>query len=162
MDGAWHIAPLCQILVCGVHVHDGTETHEDELKESAYTGPGQRPKKSVRWGWTVLRIQDTDVVVHTISLHRFGTSASRGWEEPTCNCSKSHKKHSWGCGQHVHPCCCQRVQKLQKPQLVISNETKMHSFAQVTIDTCIAQHLGRLVGAAHTVGAVAVVVQRPK
>ena len=36
VDGAWHIAPLCQMLVCGVHVLDGTETHEDVLKENAH------------------------------------------------------------------------------------------------------------------------------
>ena len=35
--GAWHIAPLCQHLVCGVHVLDGTETHEDMSEENAHT-----------------------------------------------------------------------------------------------------------------------------
>ena len=35
-DGAWHTAPLCQMLVCGVHVLDGTETH-DVFKETVHT-----------------------------------------------------------------------------------------------------------------------------
>ena len=32
---------------------------------------------------------------------------------------------------HILPCCRQHAQKLQKPQLLISKETKMHGFAQV-------------------------------
>ena len=32
MDWAWHIASLCHLLVCGVHVLDGTETYEDVFK----------------------------------------------------------------------------------------------------------------------------------
>ena len=34
VERAWHIAPLCQILACGVHVLDGTETTEDVFKET--------------------------------------------------------------------------------------------------------------------------------
>ena len=37
VHGAWHIAPLCQLLVCGVHGLDGTETHEDMFEENAQT-----------------------------------------------------------------------------------------------------------------------------
>ena len=33
----WHNAPLCKLLVCGVHVLDGTETHEDMFEENAQT-----------------------------------------------------------------------------------------------------------------------------
>ena len=60
---------------------------------------------------------------------------------------KSTQKARVGRG-HVHPCCCRRfdkqatsppswthppqhAHKLQKPQLLISKETKMHGFAQV-------------------------------
>ena len=33
VDGAWRIAPLCQILVCGVHVLDGYEALHDVFKK---------------------------------------------------------------------------------------------------------------------------------
>ena len=66
------------------------------------------------------------------------------------------------------------AEKQQKPQLparppVRGRPVKKTSSSIVeaislkcTVDTCIAQHLHRLVEAAHTVGAAAVVVQRPK
>ena len=51
----------------------------------------------------------------------------------------------------------------ENPQLLMSKETKKSTAAlKCTIHTCMAQHLHRLVEAAHTIGAVAVVVQRPK
>ena len=31
------LRPPCQMLVCGVHVLDGTETHEEVFKENAHT-----------------------------------------------------------------------------------------------------------------------------
>ena len=37
VDWAWYIAPLCKLLLCGVHVLDGTETHEDMFEENAHT-----------------------------------------------------------------------------------------------------------------------------
>ena len=37
VDWAWHIASLCHLLVCDVHLLDGTETHEDVFKENAHT-----------------------------------------------------------------------------------------------------------------------------
>ena len=37
VDWAWPTAPLCQLLVCGVHVLDGTETHKDIFEENAQT-----------------------------------------------------------------------------------------------------------------------------
>ena len=37
VDGAWYIALLCQILVCGVHVLDGYEPLHDEFNENADT-----------------------------------------------------------------------------------------------------------------------------
>ena len=37
VDGAWHIAPLCQILVCGVRVLGGYETLHDVFEENAHT-----------------------------------------------------------------------------------------------------------------------------
>ena len=37
VDGAWHIAPLCQLLLCGVHVLDGYETLHDVFEENAHT-----------------------------------------------------------------------------------------------------------------------------
>ena len=40
VDEPWHIALLCQLLVCGVHVLDGTETHEDKFEENAQTEAG--------------------------------------------------------------------------------------------------------------------------
>ena len=35
VDASWHIASLCQMLVCGVHVLDGTETHDTGWVEEA-------------------------------------------------------------------------------------------------------------------------------
>ena len=84
VDGAWHIgAPHAKCGVCGVHVLDGTETHEDVFKGNGthqrhgtlvvrtsiverYDGSGsgtlvlgQRPGGSIRW--TGLdRVQDPD------------------------------------------------------------------------------------------------------
>ena len=37
VDGAWHTASPCQMLVCGVHVLDGYETLHDEFEENAHT-----------------------------------------------------------------------------------------------------------------------------
>ena len=107
---------VCAKIWCAAsHVLDGYEVLHDVFKENANT-----------------KARNARCPPKTNLSHD-------GLPSPLC-CSKSHNRHSWGCG-HVHPCCSlrghihprfrQHVQKVQKPQLLSSKETKMHSFAQV-------------------------------
>ena len=76
VDGAWHIASLCQMLVCGLHVLDGYETLHDVFEENAHTEArdARCPDQTVNFqlftrdmrtaGWVKeTRVPDSDIVL---------------------------------------------------------------------------------------------------
>ena len=52
MDWAWHIASLCHLLVCGVHVLGGTETHEDVKRKHTEARDARCLHASERSQWS--------------------------------------------------------------------------------------------------------------
>ena len=142
-------------------------------------------------GWTGFK-SDVVVHAKTQPVSRRSSIALWGfcvsWTgKPTCNCSKKQKTmNSHGavgtstlavaCALaskpqlpfsslrgHIHPCCRQHVQKLQKNHSSsFQKKQKSTTSLQCAIDTFMAQHLQRLVEPDHTVRVIAVVVQRPK
>ena len=120
-DGAWHIAPLCQILVCGIHVPDGYEVLHDVFKENANKEARNarcpHVHRRATW-WCRLR--------HTGYLGSITQFSTRNLEDAHSLVDRknrhetvqNHTKDTRGGRGHVHPCCRQDVQKLQKAQLL--------------------------------------------
>ena len=115
IDWTWHIALLCQLRVCGVHVLDGSETHEDMFEENAQTeARGARCLHASELKQWSKRPGSQSVTKKNLSLDGlrrscyFGLSVSRRLEErrhQTIQKKKHHTALPWGRG-HVHRCCC--------------------------------------------------------
>ena len=118
----------------------GSETREIHQVDRAGTGRIQTVTWffyaktqlfSRRFSFTALVLLRLRTVQNNTTDHEF--SWGRGHVHP-CYCpapqqaSKPCPSFPW---RYIHPCCRQHVQNVQKPQLLISKETKMHSFAQV-------------------------------
>ena len=68
----------------------------------------------------------------TVQNHTKDTRGAVGTPTRAVACSSASKPQQLlPLRRHIHPCCRQHVQKLQKPQLLTSKETKIHSFASV-------------------------------
>ena len=127
------MAPMCKLLVCGVHVLDGTETHEDMFEENAHTEArdarclhASELKQSISQlmtsemrtpGWVKeARIPDSDEKTCLMTVYAahipsvFLSLDDRKRDNIKLSTMKKTTALSWG-RAHVHPCCCLRFRK---------------------------------------------------
>ena len=136
VDGAWHIALLCPILVCGVHVLDGYETLHVVFKEQTqrhgtlvvHTCIIEPHNRHTGAGSETWKINEMDRAGPGSASQTVTFVFSRENQPVSRRSIKLFRRTkdtevSWGSGQ-VQPCCCLRFSKKATAPSFVDTSTR--------------------------------------